>query len=1572
MKIRTAAPSSGSSLSDEEILAKLSECCRDIVQPFIMGCDTRSINVVQSCLTAIQRIVNHEIVESTTAKNIVCVLWQIYEQGSEELQLRLLQTVIVLVTSKSCNLHGQSLSQAIVLCFRLHFTKNEVTNNTAEATIRQVVSLVFDRVVSEDKENPHSDQRTTDVDSNKNGATPVDLSPAVDDAHKLFQDLCHLVNADSPQWLVGITEMTRTFGLELLENVLVDYEDIFNNHTEFKFLLKDRVCSLVIRLFSPNIKHRQGAPPPPAGASPNSNKDKPYYPISLRLCRVVAVLLKKYHPCLVTESEIFLSLLNKFLETEKPTWQRALAIEVLNQLCAQPKLMKSFCIAYDLQLHSTKVFGNVVSSLCSLSQDLMYLPSGASSIDQMSIGSNNSLQLSSELSSLTLSSSGTIKHIFLEAMDKTEAPSIQDNYLLSVVFLSLLDLIKGLASMISAVKSGTETVSSLKSTLPDDGQKTRDEDRTVLEEMMNVAWMKLLTVLNSFLEVSTDESSNESVFKAVESLAGICGLLGMNAPRDAFIAVLCKHALPLNYPVSIVNKALSVVNLKETTTENMPQMHVVAVGHSLPSGGENIPSALGAVSLTYKSLQSMRTLLTLSNCYGAYMSTAWQLILTTLQHLVWILGLEPVAGGQLRPGTRSSNDGNASSGPVLTTAVLSDLPVLSTMLSELFEASKHLDDVALHHLINALCSLSVEAMDTAFNANVKEPSLFAVAKLLETGLVNIDRIEILWRPVTGHLLEVCQHPNAILREWGAEGATALVKAALKHFGSDKLVTNPKLLHMFLQPLTELNTVQHHDVRNKQLESILYILNSSGDSLSPGWPLVLSVIGSATDTQSDVLVRLGFKSVQLVISDYLLSLPPTALPICIDVIGQYAHQDQEFNISLTAIGLLWSLSDHMHHNHSNIEITNGKGTTAESIVNKPDYLWMYLFHAMGKLCVDTRPAIRKSAGQTLFSTLSAHWSNISTDTWHQVIWEVLFPLMENVQKACVNAPTCKAPATNDNIMMHHSRDTEKKQWQETSVLTLAGIARVFKTKRLVLLQMENFDTAWDKVLEFIQNAATSSSIEVSRAALCSFEEVLNPIDSITPKQKIVYRKAWNAWCNIGIKVTIPPPPGQTSPDEMLTQAYLTSLVLLFPSLHCHLADQFDGRDFKHLSQVLYGAVCVPIRSDSTAFHQPGPNKVLTPLQQAVMNSIDIVQKSVSSSSDTSIYPAVFKCLLSIVDFASNAPCFGDIKNYNGPPDKTKWVAVNYVAFSEYCMHVVADLYQITACHKAVASQGILCLIIKSIRNVIKHKYGGRCTETWQLAVNMLIKILQAGLPVVRQLSQHNATNNLWEELCGCLEDCLFPSTPAPATLSVEEHNKLESYDILVVEMIRSEVLPYRLSFPKSFLNRVVSLLNKGSIPLSTRDLDIQIGSNRSRDEFSQQCFNILLQFSMLPAVNGDSSKSSSADNNNSSSISEINEMTVQSLVQRCRSALVQYVSSDRLKTHFPLSETQIKEVMFSLKALNQLLQSLLNLEDKVNDVLWNNVFDLYPVLVECIPSSSLEVRVAVAQVIGQFQHFLKVR
>lgn len=51
--------------------------------------------------------------------------------------------------------------------------------------------------------------------------------------------------------------------------------------------------------------------------------------------------------------------------------------------------------------------------------------------------------------------------------------------------------------------------------------------------------------------------------------------------------------------------------------------------------------------LTAKNLQCMRAMLHLAHCHGGILGTSWHIVLATLQHLVWILGLKPSTGGSL-------------------------------------------------------------------------------------------------------------------------------------------------------------------------------------------------------------------------------------------------------------------------------------------------------------------------------------------------------------------------------------------------------------------------------------------------------------------------------------------------------------------------------------------------------------------------------------------------------------------------------------------------------------------------------------------------------------------------------------------------------------------------------------------------------------------------------------------------------------------------------------------------------------------------------------------------------------
>ncbi|XP_030178961.1 protein MON2 homolog isoform X4 [Lynx canadensis] len=1605
-----------------EILAALKENSSEVVQPFLMGCGTKEPKITQLCLAAIQRLMSHEVVSETAAGNIINMLWQLMENSLEE--LKLLQTVLVLLTTNTV-VHDEALSKAIVLCFRLHFTKDNITNNTAAATVRQVVTVVFERMVAEDERHRDIIEQPVLVQGNSNRRCVSTLKPCAKDAYMLFQDLCQLVNADAPYWLVGMTEMTRTFGLELLESVLNDFPQVFLQHQEFSFLLKERVCPLVIKLFSPNIKFRQGS----SSSSSPAPVEKPYFPICMRLLRVVSVLIKQFYSLLVTECEIFLSLLVKFLDADKPQWLRAVAVESIHRLCVQPQLLRSFCQSYDMKQHSTKVFRDIVNALGSFIQSLFLVPPTGNPATTNQAGNNNSGgPVSTPANSgmlgigggvtllpafeyrgtwipiLTITVQGSAKATYLEMLDKVEPPTIPEGYAMSVAFHCLLDLVRGITSMIEGelgeveteCQTTTEAASSpTQSSERQESQSTSDQmdkeivSRAVWEEMVNACWCGLLAALSLLLDASTDEAATENILKAELTMAALCGRLGLVTSRDAFITAICKGSLPPHYALTVLNtttaatlsnKSYSIQGQSVMMISPSSESHqqVVAVGQPLAVQPQ------GTVMLTSKNIQCMRTLLNLAHCHGAVLGTSWQLVLATLQHLVWILGLKPSSGGALKPG-------RAVEGPstVLTTAVMTDLPVISNILSRLFESSQYLDDVSLHHLINALCSLSLEAMDMAYGNN-KEPSLFAVAKLLETGLVNMHRIEILWRPLTGHLLEVCQHPNSRMREWGAEALTSLIKAGLTFSHDPPLSQNQRLQLLLLNPLKEMSSINHPDIRLKQLECVLQILQSQGDSLGPGWPLVLGVMGAIRNDQGESLIRTAFQCLQLVVTDFLPTMPCTCLQIVVDVAGSFGLHNQELNISLTSIGLLWNISDYFFQRGETIEKELNKEEAAQQkqaeekgvVLNRPfhpappfDCLWLCLYAKLGELCVDPRPAVRKSAGQTLFSTIGAHGTLLQHSTWHTVIWKVLFHLLDRVRESSTTADKEKIESGGGNILIHHSRDTAEKQWAETWVLTLAGVARIFNTRRYLLQPLGDFSRAWDVLLDHIQSAALSKNNEVSLAALKSFQEILQIVSPVRDSDKPetppavnvpvpvllgsisgpglsrpfvrtdsigeklgrynsseppivtdeledlnLWWAAWNTWYRIGSESTKPP----VTFDKLTfipSQPFLTALTQIFPALYQHIKAGFSMGDLQKLGVTLHSAVSVPISSDASPFILPSYTEaVLTSLQEAVLTALDVLQKAICVGPENMqiMYPAIFDQLLAFVEFSCKPPQYGQLE--------TK--------------HIANAKYN------------------QTLRVPLSLKYSCPSESTWKLAVSSLLKVLSIGLPVARQHASSGKFDSMWPELANTFEDFLFTKSIPPDNLSIQEFQRNESIDVEVVQLISTEILPYANFIPKEFVGQIMTMLNKGSIhsqSSSFTEAEIDI---RLREEFSKMCFETLLQFSFSNKVTTPQE-------------GYISRMALSVLLKRSQDVLHRYIEDERLSGKCPLPRQQVTEIIFVLKAVSTLIDSLKKTQpENVDGNTWAQVIALYPTLVECITCSSAEVCSALKEALVPFKDFMQ--
>lgn len=116
------------------------------------------------------------------------------------------------------------LKQALLICFRLQDSKIVVVNNTAAATLRQLVIFVFDKVAKEDSNKQQDPEANQEVEIST--GEKIKLHPCAKDAYYLFQDLCLLTNGDYPEYL-RLNHLSKTFGLELIESVLTNHYTLF-------------------------------------------------------------------------------------------------------------------------------------------------------------------------------------------------------------------------------------------------------------------------------------------------------------------------------------------------------------------------------------------------------------------------------------------------------------------------------------------------------------------------------------------------------------------------------------------------------------------------------------------------------------------------------------------------------------------------------------------------------------------------------------------------------------------------------------------------------------------------------------------------------------------------------------------------------------------------------------------------------------------------------------------------------------------------------------------------------------------------------------------------------------------------------------------------------------------------------------------------------------------------------------------------------------------------------------------------------------------------------------------------
>ncbi|CAN1245367.1 Protein MON2 homolog [Linum grandiflorum] len=1024
------------------------------------------------------------------------------EMADESVQLRTLQTLLILFQSRLHPENEEDMAQALYVCLRLlENNRSDSVRNTAAATFRQAVALVFDHVV--DAESLPVGKFASGVHLSRSSSVTVDVNRRMNHSEyvifdlctssketltdpgkiglRLLEDLTALAAGGSANWL-HVNSLQRIFALDILEYGSC-YLIAFYIHFGIQQVLRDQICSLLMTSLRTDaeLEGEVGEP-------------------SFRrlVLRSVAHIIRLYSTALVTETEVFISMLVKVIFLDLPLWHRILVLEILRGFCMEARTLRILFQNFDMHPKNINVVESMVKALARVVSNV-----------QVQEASEESL---AAVAGMFSSKAKGVEWILDNDASNAAVLVASEAHLITLAIEGLLGVIFTVATLTDeAVDSGE-----LESPRFDHDPAAACTGRLAVlcVAMVDSFWLTILDALALILSRSQGEAIVLEILKGYQAFTQACGILHAIEPLNSFLASLCK------FTINIPNEAEKRSPAQSPGSKRSDQL----------------VEQKDSIVLTPKNVQALRTLFNVSHRLHNVLGPSWVLVLETLAAL-----------DRAIHSPHASTQEVSAAVPKLTresSGQYSDFSILSSLNSQLFESSAMMHISAVKSLLSALCQLSYQCMSTASLPGSFGPGVgqkigtisFAVERMLSIVSNNVHRVGPLWDQIAGHFLELADTPNQHLRMMALDALDRSITATIgsesfqdhvssrSNGASDNMESDSELRTLECSIISPIRVLyfnsQSVDVRNGSLKILLNVLERHGEKLYYSWLDILELLRRVADSPEKDLISLGFKSLRVIMNDAITSIPVDCLNVCIDVSGAYSAQKTALNISLTSVGLLWTTADFIAKGvpqrptqdkqtrtpdmHSVQNPMKGKSKEEETPpspdssvdeacqenVMESDQLLFSIFSLLQRLGADERPEVRNAAVRTLFQTLGSHGQKLSRRMWEDCLWNYIFPALDRASHMVATSSKDewqgKELGTRGgkavHMLIHHSRNTAQKQWDETLVLVLGGIARLLRSFFPFLSSLKNFWAGWESLLLFVKNSTLSGSKDVAIAAI----------------------------------------------------------------------------------------------------------------------------------------------------------------------------------------------------------------------------------------------------------------------------------------------------------------------------------------------------------------------------------------------------------------------------------------------------------------------------------------------------------
>ncbi|CAL0321003.1 unnamed protein product [Lupinus luteus] len=1462
----------------------------DILRIFLMACEVRTVKLSIIGLSCLQKLISHDAVSPSALREILMTLKDHAEMVDEGVQLKTLQTISIIFQSRLHPENEDTMSQALGICLRLleNNRSSDSVRNTAGATFRQAVALIFDRVVLAESLPPGKYYFGGQL--SRSSTVTGDVNHSINLSDSLGNEFVSGVSSFTRETL---TE-TGKLGLRLLEDL--------TSLAAGGSALRRQICSLLMTSLRTNAELEGEAGEP-----------------SFRrlVLRSVADIIRLYSSSLITECEASFQ-----LPFPSSHFSR------VNSVIQHPK--------------NTNVVEGMVKALARVVSNVQVQESSEESLAAVAG------MFSSKANGIEWSLDNDVSNAAVLVASEGHAITLAIEGLLGVVFT------------VATLTDEAIDVGELESPRGDNDPpvKWTGKIAVLCISMVDSLWLTILDSLSLILLRSQGEAIVLEILKGYQAFTQACGILRAVEPLNSFLASLCKFTI--NFPVE--------------TEKRSPLLSPASKRSELSVDQRD------SVVLTPKNVQALRTLFNIAHRLHNVLGPSWVLVLETLAALDRAIHSPHATTQVSTPTPKFTRESSAQ---------FSDFNILSSLNSQLFESSALMHISAVKSLLSALCQLSHQCMSGTSSGLGPTPSQkigsisFSVERMISILVNNVHRVKPFWDQVISHFLELADNSNPHLRNMALAALDQSISAVLgsdqfQDYKQSKYIETPQEMEAnhdklrsfeccVISPLKTLYfSTQSIDVRVGSLKILLHVLERYGEKLHHSWPNILEMLRYVADASDKDLVTLGFQNLRVVMNDGLSTLPTDCLQVCIDVTGAYSAQKTELNISLTAVGLLWTMTDFIAKGLL-LGPSQEKETSGGSIVKQIDSekmedqtcsisnnvrdqasciddvdcekLLFSVFSLLQNLGADERPEVRNSAVRTLFQTLGTHGQKLSKCMWENCLWNYVFPTLDRASHMAATSSkdewqgkelgTQQGKAV--HMLIHHSRNTAQKQWDETLVLVLGGIARILRLFFPFFKTLRNFWSGWESLVQFVENSILNGSKEVALAAINCLQTTVNShsskgnmpmpyLISVIDVYKLVLKR---------------PPSYSGNATDKVKQEILHGL----GELYVQAKGLFNDSMYTQLIAIIDFAVKQAMLTNDNFEIEFGN---VPPMLRTVLEILPLLSPAEHISSMWHVLLRQFLQYLprqdshlqnkdSKIDQARGSNFIPDSQMNHEAPNGIAPISPNTVAaspvsestaainagipsylFAEKLVPVLEDLFlQAPASEKYI----IYPEIIQSMGRCMTTRRDNPDGALWRLAVEAFnhvlvdyVSKLTSGGPYL-SISKPVRTR-IWKEIADVYEIFLvgYCGRALPTnSLSAVVLETDESLEMSILNILGDTILKLPIDTSMDIVQRLVSTLDRCasrtcSLPVETVEL---MPTQCSR--FSLTCLQKLFSLS-------------SYSNEASWNLirSEVSKISITVLMTRCEYIFSRFLTDENGLGDYPLPKARLEEIIYVLKELAHLV------------------------------------------------------